>query len=55
LLGRPKGRLGFSKLDGKQSQIKELMAKGVTRANIAKILDVTWPTLQHFMKTRGLS
>ncbi|KJS29357.1 MAG: resolvase [Desulfatitalea sp. BRH_c12] len=54
LLGRPKGRLGFSKLDGKESQIKELMDKGVTRANIARIVGVSWPTLQNFLKTRQL-
>lgn len=55
LLGRPKGRLGESKLDGKEDQIRDLMAKGVTKANIAKILEVSWPTLQNFIKTRKVS
>lgn len=54
LLGRPKGRLGQSVLDGKEDQIKDLMVKKVTKANIAKILGVTWPTLQNFIRTRGL-
>lgn len=55
LLGRPKGTLGKSKLDGQEDQIKDLMAKGVTKANIAKILGVSWPTLQNFIKTRKVS
>ena len=55
LLGRPKGALGKSKLDGQEDQIKDLMAKGVTKANIAKILGVSWPTLQNFIKTRKVS
>jgi DNA-binding CsgD family transcriptional regulator len=46
--------LGKSKLDGKESEIKDLLAKGVTKANIAKILGVSWPTLQNFIKTRKL-
>jgi DNA invertase Pin-like site-specific DNA recombinase len=54
LIGRPKGRLGKSKLDNHVDQIKDLMAKGVTKANIAKILGVSWPTLQNYIKTRGL-
>ena len=39
-LGRPK-RAGKSRLDGK-AEIKNLMEKGVTRANIARILGVSW-------------
>ena len=55
LLGRPKGRLGQSKLDGQEDQIRDLMDKGVTKANIAKILGVSWPTLQNFINTRKVS
>jgi len=55
LLGRPKGRLGQSKLDGQEDQIRDLMSKGVTKANIAKILGVSWPTLQNFINTRKVS
>lgn len=55
LIGRPKGRLGKSVLDGKEDQIKDLVAKGVTKANIAKILGVSWPTLQNFILTRKIS
>ena len=52
-LGRPKGP-GKSKLDGKEDVIIEFLDKGVTRANIARILDVTWGTMDNFIKTRGL-
>ena len=52
-LGRPKGP-GKSKLDGKEDVIIGFLDKGVTRANIARILDVTWGTMDNFIKTRGL-
>ena len=54
LLGRPKGTLGKSRLDGREKEIKDLMDKGVTKMNIARICGVTWPTIQNFIKTRGL-
>ena len=40
LLGRPKGSLGPSKLDGKEGEIQMLLGKKVSKASIAKILDV---------------
>ena len=52
-LGRPIGP-GKSKLDGKEDVIIGFLDKGVTRANIARILDVTWGTMDNFIKTRGL-
>ncbi len=54
LLGRPKGTLGKSKLDGREKEIKAYMEKGVNKANIAKIFDVTWPTIHNFIQTRKL-
>jgi DNA invertase Pin-like site-specific DNA recombinase len=54
LLGRPKGTLGKSKLDGKESEIQGYLQKGVNKANIAKIYGVSWPTLNNFIKTRKL-
>jgi DNA invertase Pin-like site-specific DNA recombinase len=54
LLGRPKGTKGKSKLDGTEKGIKEYLAKGVTRANIAKIYGVSFPALQNFIVSRGL-
>ncbi len=55
LLGRPKGSLGRSKLDGKQEEIKRLLGLGVTKANIAKIVGCSWSALDSFVKSRGLS
>ena len=54
LLGRPKGTLGKSKLDGKEKEIKDYMAKGVNRTNIARIYGVAVPTMNNFIRTRGL-
>ena len=54
LIGRPKG-LGKSRLDGKENEIKELLRKGVSKASIAKIYEVSWPCVSHFIKTRKLS
>jgi DNA invertase Pin-like site-specific DNA recombinase len=53
LLGRPKG-LGKSVLDGKEEEIKELLRKGVSKASIAKIYEVSWPCVSHFVKSRRL-
>lgn len=50
-LGRPKGP-GKSRLDCKQGEITQLLQKGVSKASIAKIVDVAPATLQHFLKTR---
>ena len=50
-IGRPKGP-GKSRLDGKEAEIRKFLEKGVTRANIAKILDVSWATLDNFIKKK---
>lgn len=54
LIGRPKG-LGKSTLDGKEEDIQELLRKGVGKASIAKIYQVSWPCVSHFVKTRKLA
>ena len=46
-LGRPKGALGTSRLDGKQQDIRALLGKDVSKASIAKILDVSRSALYH--------
>ncbi len=53
LKGRPRGR-GTSRLDGKEKEIQGFREKGVNRANIARIYGVSWPAMNHFIKTRGL-
>lgn len=53
-LGRPKGALGKSKLDGKEPDIQLLLRKHVSKASIARIVEVSPTTLHHFIKTRKL-
>jgi DNA invertase Pin-like site-specific DNA recombinase len=53
-LGRPRGAHGRSKLDGKEAQIKELLALHVSKASIAKITGVDRATLYHFIRSRRL-
>jgi DNA-binding CsgD family transcriptional regulator len=54
LLGRPKGSLGPSKLDGKEAEIQLLLGKKVSKASIAKILGVAPSTLHFFIQSRRL-
>ena len=54
-LGRPKGALGTSRLDGKEQDIWALLGKDVSKASIAKILDVSRSALYHFIQTRKIA
>jgi len=51
-LGRPKGILGKSKLDGREEEIRLFLEKGVSKTAIAKITEVDKSTLYHFIKSR---
>ena len=53
-LGRPKGALGESRLDGKEQDIRVLLGKEVSKTSIAKILDVSRSSLYHFIETRKI-
>lgn len=53
-LGRPKGRTGKSKLDGKEKEIVGYLDKKVSKASIARILEVSPTTLNDFVKRKGL-
>lgn len=53
-LGRPKGVLGHSKLDGRKKEIEQLLSFGVSKSAIARITGVNRTTLYHFIKSRGL-
>ena len=55
LLGRPKGALGKSKLDGKEQDIRALLDKDVSKSSIAKILNVSRSALYHFIETRKIA
>ena len=54
LLGRPKGTIGKSKLDGREEEIKKLLKLKVSQTSIAKIMEVSRPALLNFIKTRKL-
>ena len=53
-LGRPKGSLGVSRLDGKEDEIRRFRELGVSKTAIAKITGVSRTALYSFMSTRGL-
>ena len=53
--GRPKGKLYKSKLDDKRDHIVELLSKGISKASIAKMLDVNYQTLNSYIKTRKVT
>ena len=53
-LGRPKGALGPSRLDGREEEIRQFLKLGVSRTAIAKITGVSRSTVYNFMQTRGL-
>ena len=54
-LGRPKGSLGVSRLDGKEDEIRHFLKLGVSKTTIAKITGVSRTALySSFMTTRGL-
>ena len=46
------GALGTSRLDGKEQDIRALLGKDVSKASIAKILDISRSALYHFIETR---
>jgi len=52
-LGRPKGP-GKSKLDGREDEIRDLFNKGVTKANVARVLGVSRCTLYNHIKKKKL-
>ena len=54
-LGRPKGRIGRSKLDGKEKEIQELLAKRVPKSVIARILGCSRSCVINFIKSRKLA
>ena len=53
-LGRPKGSLGVSRLNGKEDYIRRFLELGVCKTAIAKLTGVSRTTLYSFMRARGL-
>ena len=54
-LGRPKGSLGVSRLNGKEDAIRRFLELSVSKTAIAKLTGVSRTTLYSFMSTRGSS
>lgn len=54
VLGRPKGALGTSRLNGKEEEIRIYLKKKVSKSSIAKILDISRTALYMFIKSRNL-
>ena len=52
-LGRPKGSLGVSRLDGKEDEIRRFLGLGVSKTAITKCGRVPYHPLQ-LISTRGL-
>ena len=53
-LGRLKGSMGVSRLNGKEDDIRGFLELGVSKTAIAKLTGVSLTTLYSFMSTRGL-
>lgn len=54
-LGKPKGTIQASKLDGKEAEIKNLLAYKVSKAAIARLVGTSRTNLNAFIKTRKLA
>ena len=54
LLGRPKGSLSVSKLDGKEEEIKILLDKQVSKTSIARIFGISRTGLFSFIESRKI-
>jgi DNA invertase Pin-like site-specific DNA recombinase len=55
ILGRPKGSISKSKLDGKEDEIRMLIRKKVSRSAIARIMNTSRTNLTEFMKKKKLA
>lgn len=53
-VGRPKGSLSKSKLDGKESEIDRYLSKRISIASICKLLEVAPSTFYSFCQYRGI-
>jgi len=53
-LGRPPGRAQRVKLTDKKEEIEAMLAKGISKTNIAKLLECSRTTLNDFIKREGL-
>ena len=54
-LGRPKGRLSKSRLDGREDEIRKLMAKKISKSAMARMFDVHRGTIIKFLESRKIN
>ncbi len=54
-LGRPKGALSKSRLDGREDEIRKLMAKKISKSAMARMFDVHRGTLVKFLESRRIT
>jgi DNA invertase Pin-like site-specific DNA recombinase len=54
-LGRPHGESAKLKLDAHEREIKSHLAKGITKSNISRLLNVSRQTLDAWLKKRNIS
>lgn len=53
-IGRPKGSTGSSKLEPYKEEIEQYRKNKVSKSAIARIYEVTWPTVNSFCRNNGL-
>ncbi len=51
-IGRPRGKTGKCKLDGREAEIRHYLDMGVAKASIARICGCAPHTLAHFIRAR---
>ena len=54
-LGRPKGLLGVSRLDGKENGIRQFIERGVSKGAITRTTGVSRQTLYNFIRKRVIA
>lgn len=54
VLGRPKGSISSSKLDGRKELIIEYLSKGVSKTSLARILETSPTNLASYLRTRKI-
>lgn len=54
-LGRPRGSISLSKLDDRKEMIIEYLAKGVSKASLARILDTSPSNLLSYLRSRKIA
>ena len=50
-LGRPRG-LSYQKLEKKHNKIVELINKGISKAEMARLMDCSWITIHRYIKSK---